>query len=177
MPTILTQPKPTPNRPRRLRHPIRRRLSTELGFVVLGATASIVVVLLVAMIYITNSAYSAAHQKSPKQATDSFLDAMLNQRDLDIAENYMCNSAKLTRKVSSVIGDLQNYQRVGNGNFVTYHWTISTKYRSDRRATAFASMYVRTVINQSSTLHRARWRIGLNNNDGWKVCTLYIPSD
>lgn len=174
MPTTLT--KPTPGSPRHLKHPIRRRLSTSLGFICLGATASTLVVLLIAGIYVVNSAFSAAHQKSPKQATDSFLDAMLNRRDLDIAQNYMCNSTELRHEVSSVIQGLRNYQDRGHSNSVTYHWTLSTKRRPDDAITVYALMYIRTIINQSSALHIAKWRLTLQDIDGWKVCTLYIPS-
>lgn len=172
-PTALSAPRAKPDKPRRLKRPIRRRMGTMLGFLSLGAGAAVVVLVLAVGAYIFHDAYRATHQTTPTGAADAFLAGMLNERNINLTQNYMCDSQKLRTHVSKMIAQIKDYQSQGNQYFVTYHWSLKLRQKNSDSAMVLAEMHVQTTVNQSSVGAPAeQWRLGMRNESGWKVCTL-----
>lgn len=174
MPTILTNPKPSTPNPRRLKHPIARRLSAGLGFLALGALAAIATLGLASALYVFNDAYKATHQTSPTEAADAFLSGMLNERKLQLTQNYMCDSGYLLKQVRTTIRRINQYESKGSGGFITYQWDLSAHQTSKSHANVYAKMHIRTTIGGAATVQYDEWKLGLRNISGWKVCKLSI---
>lgn len=174
-PAVTTAP-PTP-KPPRVKRPIRRTPGTVLGFLALGAAAVVVVVGLAVGLYIYQDAYRTAHQTSPSQAADGFLDATLNDHRLDLAENYMCNDDALDRQIGSMIQRIRSTQTEHPNAHIKYTWNgFRQLSRRDARASLTTDVAVSTIIGSAvSTSPAQTWTFEMRNEGGWKVCGLRVP--
>jgi hypothetical protein len=164
-------PKPSSARSQK---PIRFGCVALVGFLGLGVVGIVVVVILIAGGYIFSVSQKASHQTSPTEAVDSFLDAALNERSTDAVEKYLCDKKIIKQQVSSLIGDLKDYQTKNPTNTVNYLWTspkLTTKH--DDRAGVTSSVTARTIINGATSDAPAQiWTFDMANQSGWKVCGL-----
>jgi hypothetical protein len=134
---------------------------------------------LVVAIYISKSAYQAAHQTTPTAAVDSFLQATLQERDLSMAQDYMCSDSALTARVSKVINQIKSFDRGDANASVVYNWERPTTIsRHQKQATVAARVRVRRFVDGAITNSRvSSWRFKTINESGWKVCGLTIPEN
>ncbi|HEY3503221.1 MAG TPA: hypothetical protein VGN37_10635 [Actinocatenispora sp.] len=168
---------PTASKARRAKRPIRRTPGTVLGFLALGAAAVVVVVGLTVGIYIYQDAYRTAHQTSPSQAADGFLDATLNDHRLDLAENYMCDGDALERQIGSMIQRIKSAQTEHPNAQIKYTWSgFRQVSRRDARARLTTDVTVSTIIGSAVSTNPAQtWTFAMRNVGGWKVCGLRVP--
>lgn len=176
-PSPTVTPAPPTRKVPRVRRPIRRTPGTVLGFLALGAAAVVVVVGLAVGLYIFQDAYRTAHQTSPTQAADGFLDAMLNDHRLDLARNYMCDSSALERQVGSMIQRIKSAQTEHPNAQIKYTWSgFRQGSRSGSQASLTTDVTVSTILGSAvSTSPAQTWTFAMRNEGGWKVCGLRVP--
>jgi 3-hydroxyisobutyrate dehydrogenase-like beta-hydroxyacid dehydrogenase len=162
-----TAPIPVPPASKRSRMPIRFGCVTLIGFLGLGVVGIIVLIILIAGGYIFTVSNKAAHQTSPTAAADSYLDATLNARNLDLAKGYMCDKSAVLKSTKSIINQLK-----GASASISYSWTSPKQTaKHNDQATVEANVTATTIVNGStSEAPTQTWTFNVVNQSGWKVC-------
>ncbi|MGA8114820.1 MAG: hypothetical protein WCA46_14235 [Actinocatenispora sp.] len=173
-PPVADAPTSAPARPRRVKRPIRRTPGTILGFLALGAAATIITLALAAGLYIFKDAYKVTHQTSPTDAADSYLDATLNKRSMSFSETYICAGTHIRRQTAKMISQIKEFEKATPGNFISYNWTdMKVLHRRASRAIITVEVQARTTVGGTTTNNPGvMWTFTLRNESGWKVCSL-----
>ncbi|GAA4200249.1 hypothetical protein [Actinocatenispora rupis] len=173
-PPVLDAPKAP--KTRRVKRPIRRTPLTVAGFLAAGVGAVVAVVVAVAVLYVGQDAYKAGHQSTPAGAADGFLDAMLNQRSMDLAQGYMCDSKPFHQRVAKLIKQVKDFEAQPSSS-VSYLWGgFKTVSKTD--SAARLSTNVTTTTTTDGTMvdnPEQTWTLELKSEFGWKVCGLRVP--
>lgn len=161
----------------RRRRPVRASPGRVLALLAVGALTPCVVAVLAFGGYVVRDAYRAGHQSDPTEAVEEFLDATLNERNLDLADNDLCDGRRLADRVQrmiTAINGLENRFHVS----VEYDWAYPHgPVRHGSVATV--AVEVGTLTTHSDGLMqtgpRQRWTFDLRNRSGWKICGFTVP--
>jgi hypothetical protein len=165
---------PTPTRP--VKPPLRRTPLTLLLFLLAGFACLVAVLAATIIIYIGQDAYKAGHQSTPTGAAEGFLDAMLNEHDVELAENYACDNKALHLQLAKTVSDIKKFESRPDSH-ISYLWDgFKTVSRSATRARLTSRVSTTTTVNNSIINNPPRtWKFSMRNESGWKVCGLTIP--
>lgn len=127
-------------------------------------------------IYIMRAAYHAEHQSSPTEAADSFFQAVFYKRDIQFAEDYMCEGNKIKHRTSLLIEEI-NEKDTGSGDgALSYNWSqVHATSKSGNYATVTAT--IEASVSRSGgdlVANPTLWTLNLRNQSGWKVCDYTI---
>ncbi|MDG4791307.1 hypothetical protein O7626_36365 [Micromonospora sp. WMMD1102] len=148
--------------------PRRRRLGLVLA--VVGGALALVCLAGAAIAYVAYDRFTAPDRSAPDVLVDNYLRAFLVDENDVLAGEFECADAAGLAPLRQLRADLTAREKQFQITFVVKWGPLDMRVQGERADVSVQLVISYLVDNLSQTEHQ-RWRFGVVQDDGWRVCT------